>query len=72
MNAKGIRRKKSSLSEVKVAVVGAPSVGKSGKPLSIFFCTLLLLLTFSVHLVLSALPNYVLKTHYSTLTSENL
>lgn len=31
MNAKGIRRKKSSLSEVKVAVIGAHSVGKSGK-----------------------------------------
>lgn len=31
MNTKGIRRKKSSLSEVKVAVVGAPYVGKSGK-----------------------------------------
>ncbi|XP_018318749.1 ras-related and estrogen-regulated growth inhibitor [Agrilus planipennis] len=29
MNTKGIRRKKSSLSEVKVAVVGAPGVGKS-------------------------------------------
>lgn len=31
MNTKGIRRKKSSLAEVKVAVIGAPSVGKSGK-----------------------------------------
>lgn len=31
MNAKGIRRKKSTLSEVKVAVVGAPGVGKSGR-----------------------------------------
>lgn len=30
MNTKGIRRKKSSLSEIKVAVVGAPGVGKSG------------------------------------------
>lgn len=30
MSARGIRRKKSSLSEVKVAVIGAPSVGKSG------------------------------------------
>ncbi|KAJ0184035.1 hypothetical protein K1T71_000458 [Dendrolimus kikuchii] len=29
MTTRGIRRKKSSLSEVKVAVVGAPSVGKS-------------------------------------------
>lgn len=29
MSARGIRRKKSSLSEVKVAVIGAPSVGKS-------------------------------------------
>ncbi|KAF2880395.1 hypothetical protein ILUMI_25778 [Ignelater luminosus] len=29
MNSKGIRRKKSSLSEVKVAVIGAPGVGKS-------------------------------------------
>lgn len=28
---KGIRRKKSSLCEVKVAVIGAPGVGKSGK-----------------------------------------
>jgi len=28
---RGIRRKKSSLGEVKVAVVGAPGVGKSGK-----------------------------------------
>nr|CAD7424842.1 unnamed protein product [Timema monikensis] len=27
---RGIRRKKSTLSEVKVAVVGAPAVGKSG------------------------------------------
>lgn len=31
MNTKGIRRKKSSLTEIKVAVVGAPGVGKSGK-----------------------------------------
>jgi len=30
---RGIRRKKSSLSEVKLAVIGAPSVGKSGKHL---------------------------------------
>ncbi|VVC94279.1 unnamed protein product [Leptidea sinapis] len=29
MTTRGIRRKKSSLSEVKVAVIGAPSVGKS-------------------------------------------
>jgi hypothetical protein len=28
---RGIRRKKSSLGEVKVAVIGAPGVGKSGK-----------------------------------------
>lgn len=28
---RGIRRKKSSLSEVKVAVLGAPAVGKSGQ-----------------------------------------
>lgn len=28
---RGIRRKKSSLGEVKVAVVGAPGVGKSGE-----------------------------------------
>lgn len=28
---RGIRRKKSSLSEVKVAVIGAPGVGKSGE-----------------------------------------
>ncbi|PZC81278.1 hypothetical protein B5X24_HaOG213155 [Helicoverpa armigera] len=34
MSARGIRRKKSSLSEVKVAVVGAPSVGKSGRILT--------------------------------------
>lgn len=31
MNSKGVRRKKSSLSEVKVAVIGAPGVGKSGE-----------------------------------------
>lgn len=31
MNGKGMRRKKSSLSEVKMAVIGAPGVGKSGK-----------------------------------------
>lgn len=30
---RGIRRKKSSLGEVKVAVIGAPGVGKSGKQL---------------------------------------
>lgn len=30
MTTRGIRRKKSSLSEVKVAVLGAPTVGKSG------------------------------------------
>lgn len=29
---RGIRRKKSSLTEVKLAVLGAPGVGKSGKP----------------------------------------
>lgn len=28
---RGIRRKKSSLCEVKVAVIGAPGVGKSGE-----------------------------------------
>jgi len=28
---RGIRRKKSTLSEVKVAVIGAPAVGKSGE-----------------------------------------
>lgn len=28
---RGIRRKKSSLSEVKIAIIGAPGVGKSGK-----------------------------------------
>lgn len=33
---RGIRRKKSSLSEVKVAVVGAPGVGKSGKSSLLF------------------------------------
>ncbi|XP_017787285.1 PREDICTED: ras-related and estrogen-regulated growth inhibitor [Nicrophorus vespilloides] len=37
MNTKGIRRKKSSLSEVKVIVVGAPGVGKSA--LSVRFLT---------------------------------
>lgn len=31
MNTKATRRKKSSLTEVKVAVIGAPGVGKSGK-----------------------------------------
>lgn len=31
MTTRGIRRKKSSLSEVKIAVIGAQSVGKSGK-----------------------------------------
>ena len=28
---RGIRRKKSSMSEVKIAVIGAPGVGKSGE-----------------------------------------
>ncbi len=28
---RGIRRKKSSLSEVKIAIIGAPGVGKSGE-----------------------------------------
>ncbi|KAF5278301.1 hypothetical protein FQR65_LT03569 [Abscondita terminalis] len=37
MSTKGIRRKKSSLSEVKVAVIGAPGVGKSA--LSVRFLT---------------------------------
>ncbi|GJQ79613.1 hypothetical protein Trydic_g16455 [Trypoxylus dichotomus] len=37
MNSKGIRRKKSSLSEIKIAVIGAPSVGKSA--LSVRFLT---------------------------------
>ncbi len=27
---RGIRRKKSSLTEVKIAIIGAPGVGKSG------------------------------------------
>lgn len=31
MTTRGIRRKKSSLSDVKVAVIGYPGVGKSGK-----------------------------------------
>lgn len=31
MTTRGIRRKKSSLSEVKIAVIGAQGVGKSGK-----------------------------------------
>ena len=30
---RGIRRKKSSLTEVKIAIIGAPGVGKSGKHL---------------------------------------
>ena len=34
MSARGIRRKKSTLTELKIAVVGAPSVGKSGMFLS--------------------------------------
>lgn len=34
MTTRGIRRKKSSLSEVKIAVVGAQGVGKSGMFLS--------------------------------------
>lgn len=39
MNSKGVRRKKSSLSEVKVAVIGAPGVGKSGKSqISVSIC----------------------------------
>lgn len=40
MATRGIRRKKSSLSEVKVAVYGAPTVGKSGRILLIFFLNL--------------------------------
>ncbi len=28
---RGIRRKKSSLTDVKIAIIGAPGVGKSGK-----------------------------------------
>ena len=28
---RGIRRKKSSLSEVKICIIGAPGVGKSGR-----------------------------------------
>ncbi len=28
---RGIRRKKSSLTEVKIAIIGAPGVGKSGE-----------------------------------------
>lgn len=31
MTTRGIRRKKSTLTELKIAVIGAPSVGKSGK-----------------------------------------
>jgi GTPase SAR1 family protein len=34
MNTKAMRRKKSSLSEVKVAVIGAPGVGKTGNVLN--------------------------------------
>lgn len=30
MTTRGIRRKKSTLTELKIAVVGAPGVGKSG------------------------------------------
>lgn len=37
MTTRGIRRKKSTLSEVKVAVVGLSSVGKSGKDFFYFF-----------------------------------
>lgn len=38
MTTRGIRRKKSSLSEVKIGVLGAPTVGKSGMhSLNIFF-----------------------------------
>jgi len=36
MTTRGIRRKKSSLSEVKIAVVGAQGVGKSGKVVYFF------------------------------------
>lgn len=35
---RGIRRKKSSLCEVKVAVIGAPGVGKSGEYEINFVC----------------------------------
>lgn len=31
MTTRGIRRKKSTLTELKIAVVGSPGVGKSGK-----------------------------------------
>lgn len=37
MTTRGIRRKKSTLSEVKVAVVGLSSVGKSGKDIFLLF-----------------------------------
>lgn len=42
MTTRGIRRKKSSLSEVKIGVLGAPTVGKSGMhSLNIFFSLLI-------------------------------
>lgn len=31
MTTRGIRRKKSTLTELKIAVIGSPGVGKSGK-----------------------------------------
>lgn len=45
MNSKGVRRKKSSLSEVKVAVIGAPGVGKSGEFILQFCARFLMKLT---------------------------
>lgn len=47
MTTRGIRRKKSSLSEVKIAVIGAQGVGKSGEYTTITSITKNLFLTVS-------------------------
>ncbi len=53
---RGIRRKKSSLTEVKIAIIGAPGVGKSGEGFKVFLEHLLLLLFYVAQEAIAAVP----------------
>lgn len=58
---RGIRRKKSSLTEVKIAVLGAPGVGKSGEqhPYVIILLYILHILYIYIYYT-HALPIYII------------
>lgn len=60
---RGIRRKKSSLCEVKVAVIGAPGVGKSGG-----YNALSLNCGYLIHILLNAIEGTKFKLKFVSTT----